>query len=241
MSAPPTPRANAMIPIRDHITTRRVPFVTYAIVGACVLVFLWQLTLDPAHAQRAVFALGAIPAVIFGHARLPAEIVMVPELATVFTSMFLHGGWMHLIGNMLYMWIFANNVEDSMGHVRFIVFYLVCGIAAVLAQALPDTQSQVPMIGASGAISGVLGAYLLLYPHARVLVMIPFGLVIRALYLPAAAVLGFYFVLQLIMTAMTPTSGGGVAFAAHLGGFVAGAALIPLFKHHDVPLFSKRR
>ena len=230
-----------MIPIRDHIATSRVPFVTYAIVAVCVLAFFWQLSLGPARGQQAVFALGAIPAVIFGHARLPSDIVMVPALATVFTSMFLHGGWMHLIGNMLYMWIFANNVEDSMGHLRFIVFYLICGVAAVLAQALPDTQSQVPMIGASGAISGVLGAYLLLYPHARVLVMIPLGFVLKALYLPAAAVLGFYFVLQLVMTAMTPAGGAGVAFAAHLGGFVAGAALIPLFKHRRVPLFSKRR
>jgi membrane associated rhomboid family serine protease len=230
-----------VIPIRDHIATSRVPFVTYAIIAICVLAFLWQLSLGPARGQQAVFALGAIPAVIFGHARLPSEVVMVPALATVFTSMFLHGGWMHLIGNMLYMWIFANNVEDSMGHLRFVVFYLICGVVAVLAQSLPDTQSQVPMIGASGAISGVLGAYLLLYPRARVLVMIPLGFVMKAHYLPAAAVLGFYFVLQVVMTAMTPTSRGGVAFAAHLGGFVAGAALIPLFKHRRVPLFSKRR
>ena len=228
-----------MIPIRDHLATTRVPYVTYAIVAACVLMFLWQLSLG-GQGQTAVYALGAIPAVIFGEARLPADIEMVPPLATVFTSMFLHGGWMHLIGNMLYMWIFANNVEDSMGHARFVVFYLVCGVAAVLAQSLPDVHSQVPMIGASGAISGVLGAYLLLFPHARVLVMIPLGVIMNAHYLPAVVVLGFYFVLQVIMTAMTPAGAGGVAFAAHLGGFAAGAALIPLFKHRSVPLFSKR-
>jgi len=228
-----------VIPIRDHLATTRVPYVTYAIVGACVLVFLWQLSLG-AHGQAAVYALGAIPAVIFGEARLPADIAMVPPLATVFTSMFMHGGWMHLIGNMLYMWIFADNVEDSMGHGRFLVFYLVCGIAAVLAQSLPDVHSQVPMIGASGAISGVLGAYLLLFPHARVLVMIPLGFILKAHYLPAVVVLGFYFVLQVVMTAMTPAGTGGVAFAAHLGGFAAGAALIPLFKHRRVPLFGKR-
>ncbi len=206
-----------------------------------MLVFLWQLSLGSPAGQEAVFALGAIPAVIFGDARLPADIAMVPPLATVFTSMFMHGGWMHLIGNMLYMWIFADNVEDSMGHLRFIVFYLLCGVAAVLAQALPNVASQVPMIGASGAISGVLGAYLLLFPRARVLVMIPLGFIIKTHYLPAAVVLGFYFVFQVVMTAMTPAGGAGVAFAAHLGGFAAGVALIPVFKHRRVPLFSKRR
>ncbi len=230
-----------MIPLRDHIATSRVPYVTYAVVGACVLVFLWQLGLGARGGQEVVYALGAIPAVIFGDARLPADMVMVPPLATVVTSMFLHGGWMHLIGNMLYMWIFADNVEDSMGHLRCIVFYLLRGVAAVLAQSLPDVSSQVPMIGASGAISGVLGAYLLLFPRARVLVMIPLGFIMKAHYLPAAVVLGFYFVLQVVMTAMTPTGGGGVAFAAHLGGFAAGAALITVFKHRRVALFSRRR
>ncbi len=230
-----------MIPLRDHLATSRTPYVTFTIIGACVLVFLWQLSLGSHAAQQAVYALGVIPAVILGDARLPADIAMVPPLATVFTSMFMHGGWMHLLGNMLYMWIFADNVEDSMGRSRFVVFYLLCGVAAVLAQALPNPASQVPMIGASGAISGVLGAYLLLFPRARVLVMIPLGFIIKAHYLPAVAVLGFYFVFQVVMTAMTPAGGAGVAFAAHLGGFAAGAALIPVFKHRRVPLFSKRR
>ena len=230
-----------MIPLKDYIPTSRVPYVTYAVVGACVLVFLWQLSLGSGGGQEAVYALGAIPAVIFGDAQLPTEIAMVPPMATVFTSMFLHGGWMHLIGNMLYMWIFANNVEDSMGRLRFIIFYLVCGVAAVLAQALPDVSSEIPMIGASGAISGVLGAYLLLFPRARVLVVIPLGFIMKTFTLPAVAVLGFYFVLQVVMIAMTPQGGGGVAFAAHLGGFVAGVALIPVFKHRRVPLFSKRQ
>jgi membrane associated rhomboid family serine protease len=230
-----------VIPLRDHIATSRVPFITYAVIGTCVLVFLWQLSLGALGGQQAVYALGAIPAVIFGDARLPPDLVMVPPLATVFTSMFLHGGWMHLIGNMLYMCIFADNVEDSMGHLRFVLYYLVCGVAPVLDQSLPDVSSEIPMIGASGAISGVLGAYLLLFPRARVLVMIPLGFILKAYYLPAAAVLGFYFVLQVVMTAMAPAGGGGVAFAAHLGGFVAGLALIPVFKHRSVALFSKRR
>lgn len=229
-----------MIPLKDHLASSRVPYVTYAVIGICVLVFVWQLSLDNPGGQQAVYALGAIPAVIFGDARLPADLIMVPPMATVFTSMFLHGGWMHLIGNMLYLWIFGDNIEDSMGHLRYIVFYLLCGVAAVLAQSLPDVHSQIPMIGASGAISGVLGAYLVLFPRARVLVMIPLGFMIKTHTLPAAVVLGFFFVLQVVMTAVSK-GGGGVAFAAHLGGFVAGVALIPLFKHRRVPLFSKRR
>ena len=153
-----------MIPLRDDNPSSITPVVSWVLIGACVLAFLWQFSLGPREGQVAVYALGVIPAVLFEGARLPPEIVMVSPTATVFTSMFLHGGWMHLIGNMLYLWIFGDNVEDSMGHGRFVVFYLVCGVAAVLAQSLPDTHSQVPMIGASGAISGVLGAYVLLYP-----------------------------------------------------------------------------
>jgi len=182
-----------------------------------------------------------VPAVLFGHAELPPQVVMVPPAASVFTSMFLHGGWMHLIGNMLFLWIFADNVEASMGHLRFAVFYLLCGVAAVLAQALPDPGSEVPMIGASGAISGVLGAYLLLHPHARVLVLIPLGVFSQLVRLPAAMVLGLWFVLQLVSSLLTPSGQGGVAFGAHIGGFVAGAALIPLFKHRGVPLLGRAR
>jgi len=154
--------------------------------------------------------------------------------------MFMHGGWMHLLGNMLYMWIFADNVEDSMGHGRFVVFYLLCGIAAALAQALPDPSSQVPMVGASGAISGVLGAYLLLYPHARVLVIVPIGFA-YATRLPASIVLALWFGLQLLNELVAPPGAAGVAFRAHLGGFVAGVALIPLFKHRDLPLLNRPR
>jgi membrane associated rhomboid family serine protease len=187
-----------------------------------------------------VFALGVIPAVLFDHAALPADIALVPPLVTVFTSMFMHGGWMHLIGNMLYLWIFADNVEASMGHLRFVLFYLLCGVAAVLAQALPDTTSQIPMIGASGAISGVLGAYMLLHPHARVLVLVPLGFMSQMVHLPAAAVLGLWFGLQLLSSALSPPGEGGVAFGAHIGGFVAGVALIPLFKYRRVPLWGRR-
>ena len=230
-----------MIPLRDDNPSSIVPLVSRGLIGVCALAFLWQISLGPYESQVAVYALGVIPAVLFEGARLPPELALAPPLATVFTSMFLHGGWMHLIGNMLYLWIFGDNVEDSMGHGRFVAFYLLCGVAAVLAQSLPDTHSQVPMIGASGAISGVLGAYLLLHPHARVLVLIPLGFFSQVVHLRAGIVLGLWFALQLFNSLMTPPGGGGVAFGAHIGGFLAGLALIPFFKRREVRLLHPGR
>ena len=230
-----------MFPLHDDNPTERTPFVTVAIIVACALVFLWQISLDGYDRQHAVFALGAIPAVLFDMAHLPAELVLVPAWATAFTSMFMHGGWMHLIGNMLYLWIFGNNVEDAMGPVRFTCFYLVCGLLALVAHAAPNAASQVPLIGASGAVSGVLGAYLLLYPHARVLVVIPFGIFLHSMRIRAGWVLGGWFLLQLFNSAVTGSAGGGVAWGAHVGGFLAGAVLIPFFKHRNVKLFAPAR
>jgi membrane associated rhomboid family serine protease len=155
--------------------------------------------------------------------------------------MFLHGGLAHLLGNMLYLWIFGNNVEGAMGHGRYAVFYALCGISAALAQALPDPDSTLPMIGASGAISGVLGAYLLLYPRARVLVVIPLGFYLYSTYLPALAVLGLWFLLQVLSSVLAPAGEGGVAWFAHMGGFIAGMALIPAFRRRGVPLFAGKR
>lgn len=229
-----------MIPLKDDNPTERTPFVSYTVLGLCVLIFLWQDSLDPRQGQAAVIALGVIPAVLFGNAQLPPELALVPPVATVFTSMFLHGGWMHLIGNMLYLWIFADNVEDSMGHGRFVVFYLLCGIAAALFQALPAPDSRIPMIGASGAISGVLGGYLLLFPHARITVLIPFGFMAQVLLLPAVWVLGLWFAIQ-FFSELVSGGGAGVAFRAHIGGFVAGLVLLPLFKRRGVKLFQARR
>ena len=230
-----------MIPLRDDNPTTLTPWVGRSIVAACVVVFLWQFSLAPEVGQMAVYALGVIPAVLLGEAQLPAELIWVPTQLTVLTSMFMHGGWMHLIGNMLYLWIFGDNVEDSMGHGRFAVFYVICGVVAVFAQALPAPESQIPMIGASGAISGVLGAYVLLFPRAHVLVAIPFGFYAHLMRVPALGVLGFWFVLQLLSQFMTPEGEGGIAFRAHIGGFVAGMALIVLFKRRGVPLWRPRR
>ena len=230
-----------MIPLHDDNPTEITPVVTYTVIGLCVLAFLWQISLGRIGGERIVYSLGLIPAVFFHAAALPDEMTIVPPATTLLTSMFLHGGFMHLAGNMLYLWIFGNNVEDSMGHGRFIAFYLLCGVAAGLAQALMDPGSEIPMIGASGAISGVLGAYLLLYPHARVLVIVPLGLLSTLMRLRAIWVLGFWFVMQLLLSAFSGSQQGGVAFFAHIGGFIAGMALIPLFKYADTPLFHPGR
>ena len=229
-----------MIPLRDDNPTSLKPVITVGLIVLSTLAFFWQLSLG-AHAEAMIQALGVMPAALFGKQVLSPELLQVPAALTVVTSMFLHGGWMHLIGNMLYLWIFGNNVEDAMGHGRFVVFYLLCGTVAVLAQALPAPDSTIPMIGASGAISGVLGAYLLLYPHARVLVLIPLGFFSRMLYLPAMVVLGFWFLLQLLSTLLADPNQPGVAFGAHAGGFVAGMLLIPLFKRREIRLLHPRQ
>lgn len=241
VAIPKQTATNPMIPLRDDNPTERPAIVTVTLILACVLAFFWQIAHDPAGQERIVYALGFIPALLFTDAHLPPQVAMVPPTATLFSSMFLHGGFMHLAGNMLYLWIFGNNVEDAMGHGRFIVFYVLCGIAAAMAQGLPEPGSTVPMIGASGAISGVLGAYLLLHPTARVLVAIPFGFYLHTVYLPAALVLGLWFLLQIVSSLLTPAGEGGVAWFAHIGGFVAGMLLLPFFRRRGVRLFSSSK
>jgi membrane associated rhomboid family serine protease len=231
-----------MIPLRDDNPASIKPLASVTILVMCGLVFLWQWSLGPVVGQRVIYALGVIPAVLLGLTELPAELSMVPPSLTLVTSMFMHGGWMHLLGNMLYLWIFGDNVEDSMGHGRFIVFYLLCGVAAALAQVLPQPGSPVPMVGASGAISGVLGAYLLLYPHARVLVLIPLPFWLHVVRLPAGIVLAVWFGLQLLSNLLAQTGPqGGVAFGAHIGGFLAGMLLIPFMKRSNVRLWAPPR
>jgi len=187
-----------MFPIHDENPVRIVPYVTYTLMVCCILAFVWQITQTQELQNIIVYALGVIPAVLFGGFELDPELVWVPPTLTVITSMFLHGGWMHLIGNMLYLWVFGNNIEAAMGHIKFLLFYVLCGAAAVLAQALPDADSQIPMIGASGAISGVLGAYILLYPMARVTVFIPIVIMLYRMKIPALFVLGVWFLMQLV-------------------------------------------
>ena len=228
-----------MIPLKDDNPTDISPLVTVSIIGLATAAFLYQLSLGDRPGRTFVYQYGTIPSALFGYGSLSANIAAISPVMTLFTSMFLHGGFLHLIGNMLYLWIFGNNVEDAMGHARFILFYILSGIAAALSHALTSPASDIPMIGASGAISGVLGAYLLLYPRAYVLVLIPLGFFTRMMYVPAWIVLGFWFLLQLLSGgASLGRGGGGVAWFAHVGGFVSGMLLVGLFKRRSVRFFN---
>ena len=211
----------------------RTPWVTWGLIAACVFTYFFQAGAGAEDGARLAIGLGVIPSTIVGTARLPAEYHLVPAWATLFTSMFLHGGLMHLIGNMLYLWVFGDNVEDSMGHPRFVAFYLLCGLIAGLAHFAAVPASDVPTIGASGAVSGVLGAYLILHPRARVLIPIWF----IPIYLPAYLLLVVWIGFQIFSASVGGASGGGVAWWAHIGGFVAGAILIVPFRYKAVPLF----
>jgi membrane associated rhomboid family serine protease len=232
-----------VIPLHDDNPTTTKPYVTVGIMIACTLAYvLHHLLLTDFGTLRVTLAFGVIPASLAGQVDA-SEVSPVPPYVTVLTSMFMHGGFWHLAGNMLYLWIFGNNIEDAMGRIRYVVFYLLCGVAAVAAQVLPNPGSTVPMVGASGAISGVLGAYLVLYPRARVLLGIPAGfLIITIGRFPAKWVLLSWFVMQLVFGALASLrsaggASGGIAFGAHIGGFVAGVLLIAIFKRRDVPLW----
>lgn len=230
-----------MIPLHDDNPTQITPVVNTTIIVVCVMAFLWEVSLGPQEQAQVLYGLGLIPAVLFGEQDLPPAVALVPPELTILTSMFLHGGWMHLIGNMLYLWIFGNNIEDAMGHGRFIIFYLLSGLGAAMTQALIAPQSTIPMVGASGAISGVLGAYLLLHPYARVMVLIPLGFFAHIIYLPAMAVLGLWFIIQLLSSATADPEQGGVAFLAHVGGFITGMILILVFRRKGVQFFDTDR
>jgi membrane associated rhomboid family serine protease len=212
-----------MIPLKDDNPTVNKPVVTYFIIVLCVLIFLIQLGSQTYKSGQLFYSYGLIPSVLMGHKQLPMDLYAIPGLLTIFTSMFMHGGFIHLAGNMLYMWIFADNIEDSLGSKKFLIFYLLAGIGAAMTQVLIDVNSQVPMVGASGAIGGVLGAYLINHPNAKVLVLIPFGFFSQLIKIKSLYVLGFWFILQFI------SSGGGVAYAAHIGGFISGVILILFF------------
>ena len=228
-----------MLPLHDDTPTSSTPVVTVAFIIVCSLVFLYQSSLPSNPGEIFVYQFGAIPAVLLGHAVLPPEAMAIPAFSTLLTSMFLHGSWMHLFGNMLYLWIFGNNIEDVMGSTKFVMFYLLCGIVAAFSHALTDPASTVPMVGASGAISGILGAYLLLFPHARILLLAP---IVGTTYVPAGIVLGFWFVMQILSGgASLGSQGGGVAFFAHIGGFIAGMVLIGFFKRPEVGFFAPAR
>lgn len=224
------------LPIGDDNPHTKFPIINYAVIAACVAVFLWQISLPPQAGEAAVFLFGLIPGELLGTVR--GHDGGPPAVVTMFTSMFLHGGWLHLLGNMGYLWIFGDNIEASLGSRRYLVFYLVCGVAAALAQTIAAPLSDVPMIGASGAISGVLGAYMMLHPRANIRVFVWIIIYFSVWNLPAFVVLGFWFGGQLLSSMAVDASEPGVAFMAHIGGFVAGAALVFFFKKRDVRAFS---
>jgi len=214
-----------MIPLRDVIPSRTTPYITVTIIFLNAVAWFFELSLPGDVLPIFLQAYGVVPA------RLHA--------LTLVTSMFLHGSWMHVIGNMWYLWIFGDNVEDRVGHGRFIVFYLLCGIAAALGQILIDPESTLPTIGASGAIAGVMGGYLVLYPRSRVLTLIPLVIFWEVIEVPATLLLGFWFLLQLFsagaIAVTSSTGGGGVAFMAHVAGFLCGAGGIFLFRQRQRP------
>ena len=226
------------LPLYDDNPIQRAAVVNYSLIGLCVGAFLWQL----GHNQHQIlFGYGMIPAVLFGSAHLAPHLRVLPAWATLFTSMFLHGGWFHLIGNMLFLWIFGNNVEDALGHLRYLVLYLVSGVAAALLQALFDPSSHVPMIGASGAIAGALGAYVALFPRANVHVFVWIVIFFRIVNVPAWTLLGLWFAMQLVSGLTQGHGNPGVAFWAHVGGFVTGIVLVVVLRPPGVALLQPPR
>lgn len=228
-----------MIPISDDNPARHPAIVTWTLIALCIVVYLWELSLGR-EMNAALVALGFTPASYFSSQAAEAAGLAIPPWLTILTSMFLHGGLLHLAGNMLYLWIFGNNVEDAMGHGRFLLFYLLCGAAAALAMAHIDPTSRVPMIGASGAISGVLAAYVLLYPRSHVTVIVPLGIILYPFAIGAIWVIGFWFLLQLISAGLAEPGRSGTAWWAHVGGFIAGLLLTPIAKGRDVSLFGRQ-
>jgi rhomboid family protein len=212
-----------MIPLRDVIPSRTTPYITVTIILLNAIGWLYEVSMPHEELNAFLIQYGVVPAYFVW--------------PTLITSMFLHGSWSHVIGNMWYLWIFGDNVEDRVGHGRFIVFYLLCGIVAALGQVAVDPQSMLPTIGASGAIAGVMGAYFVLYPHSRVLTLIPW-IFIQIVELPAIMLLGFWFLMQLLdagaVAVTASTQGGGVAFAAHVVGFVVGMGGIFVFRRREL-------
>lgn len=222
-----------MIPFRDNVAARRYPVITVSLIVLNVAVFLYEVSLPPAELESLVFSYGAVPARLASGGVAEGAGLSLTFLS-LFTSMFLHGGWLHVLGNMWYLWIFGDNIEDRMGHFRFLVFYLVCGLAASVAHTGLNLSSTIPSIGASGAVAGVLGAYLLSYPFARILTIVPLFLFWPIIELPAILVLGSWFLVQFLygttaLQSSTAQAAGGVAWWAHVGGFIAGMLLLQLF------------
>jgi len=219
-----------MIPLKDTVPSNTIPVVNYLLIGLNAAVFLFELSLGR-HLDAFILHYGLVPARFTD--LLQSEGLHLAAFVPVFVSMFLHGGWLHLLGNMLFLYIFGDNVEDRFGHFRYLVFYLVAGVAAAATQVYFNPASEVPMVGASGAIAGVLGAYVFLFPTARVVTLIPIFFFFQVVELPAYLFLGIWFVLQIVSGLLSLGIGGdagGVAWWAHVGGFAAGAVLFPFLR-----------
>ncbi len=226
------------LPLYDDNPTAREPVVTYLLIGLCIGAFLWQLG---QYEHAVLYSYGMIPAELFGLWHPPRAYQGIPPWSKLLTSMFLHGGWFHLIGNMLFLWIFGNNVEDVLGRGRYLLFYLCCGVAAALTQAFSNYGAHVPMVGASGAIAGVLGAYLLIYPHANIRVFVWIVIFFRMVNVPAWILLGLWFAIQLVSGLARAPGTPGVAFWAHIGGFVSGLILVSVLRPNSVPVLQPPR
>jgi membrane associated rhomboid family serine protease len=218
-----------MIPLKDDIPTQTVPLVTIGLIAINVLVYLFQLSLSSEALEDFIFRYGAIPDHLTDPSffRTRFSLKTLPPILTITTAMFLHGGLIHLLGNMLYLWIFGNNVEDTFGHVRFLIFYLLSGFFAAAIHTFSDIHSSIPMIGASGAIAGILGAYLILFPRANVSTLFIFIIFFKIIKIPAVLVLILWFMIQLINAG---SEGGSVAWYAHVGGFLSGVFLVRTFR-----------
>ncbi len=231
-----------MIPIRDKNPSSTFPYVTIGIIVVNVLIFLYELSLD---SGLGVFVMkfGVVPLRVSHYSQVP-DLTLISTFLPFISSMFLHGGFVHLIGNMWFLWIFGDNIEDKLGHFKFIVFYFLCGIIASSVHVFFNSQSNVPCIGGSGAIAGVLGAYMITFPRARVVTIVPLFIFIQVMELPAIIVLGFWFVIQLFNGAASitaSTSGAGVAWWAHIGGFAAGITILYIIRIFFVRKPGRRR
>jgi len=225
-----------VVPLSDNNPSRTTPYVTYGLIGINVFIFLYEVSLSAPQLQRFVESYAVVPSQLTTSFQSGDWSQVLQQVMTLFTSQFLHGGFLHLGGNMLFLWVFGNNIEDQLGHLKYLVFYLLCGALAALAQWYFSMQSSVPSLGASGAIAGVLGAYILRFPKSRILTLIPIGFFLTTFRIPAIFFLGFWFLQQALygiaslqVRSNVGMESGGIAYWAHAGGFVVGVVLGPLF------------
>ena len=230
-----------MFPLRDENPTNLTPVVTIGIIIVCSVLYLIQLAGGESVAESQILNFGLIPGEVTQGDGIGINMLISGHFYSFFSSIFIHGGFLHVLGNMLFLWIFGNNIEDALGHKRFILFFLICGFIAGLAQVAMDTNSPIPMVGASGAVSGVMAAYILLYPHAKIVTLLFLGIFVTFVRISAGWYIGGWFVMQAIQGVASSPSGGGVAWWAHIGGFIAGLVLLPILKKTRQTLFQPKR